>query len=129
MLINAAYNDLGFPRLSVDDAHAIEQALAHLESLGHERIGIVLGPADHVPSIRKLEAYRRARGEHEDLVEHTIFSIEGGLAAATRLLGRGATGVVCAVDILALGVIRQARRAGLIVPGDLSPSSASTTRP
>jgi LacI family repressor for deo operon, udp, cdd, tsx, nupC, and nupG len=120
VLINAAYNDLGFPRVSVDDAHAIEQALAHLESLGHERIGIVLGPADHVPSIRKLEAYRRARGEHEDLVEHTIFSIEGGLAAATRLLGRGATGVVCASDILALGVIRQARRAGLIVPGDLS---------
>jgi len=120
VLINAAYNDLGFPRVSVDDAHAIEQALAHLESLGHQKIGIVLGPADHVPSIRKLEAYRRVRGEQQDLVEHTIFSIEGGLVAATRLLGRGATGVVCASDILALGVIRQARRAGLDVPGDIS---------
>jgi len=120
VLINAAYNDLGFPRVSVDDAHAIEQALAHLESLGHERIGIVLGPADHVPSIRKLEAYRRARAENEALVEHTIFSIEGGLAAGKRLLARGATGVVCASDILALGAIRQARRAGLEVPGDVS---------
>ena len=120
VLINAAYNDLGFPRVSVDDAHAIEQALAHLESLGHERIGIVLGPADHVPSIRKLEAYRRARAENEALVEHTIFSIEGGLAAGKRLLARGATGVVCASDILALGAIRQARRAGLDVPGDVS---------
>jgi LacI family transcriptional regulator, repressor for deo operon, udp, cdd, tsx, nupC, and nupG len=119
VLINAAYEDLGFPRVAVDDAHATEQALAHLESLGHDRIGLVVGPADHVPSIRKLEAYRRARGGPE-LVEHTLFSLEGGLMAATRLLRREVTAVVCASDILALGVIRQARRAGLDVPGDLS---------
>jgi LacI family repressor for deo operon, udp, cdd, tsx, nupC, and nupG len=121
VLINAAYEDLGFPRVSVDDAHAIEQALAHLEALGHEQVGIVLGPPDHVPSIRKLEAYRRARSDREELVEHTMFSIQGGVAAASRLIKRTpATAVVCASDILALGVIRQARRAGLDVPGDLS---------
>ena len=120
VLINAAYEDLGFPRVSVDDAHAIEQALAHLETLGHERIGIVLGPADHVPSIRKLDAYRQARGGAEELVEHTMFSIQGGVVAARRLVDRGVTGVVCASDVLALGVIRHARRAGLDVPGDLS---------
>ena len=120
VLINAAYEDLGFPRVSADDAHAIEQALAHLEALGHERIGIVLGPPDHVPSIRKLDAYRRARGDGEALVEHTMFSIQGGVAAAKRLINRDATAIVCASDILALGVIRRARRAGLDVPGDLS---------
>jgi len=120
VLINAAYEDLGFPRVSVDDAHAIEQALAHLEALGHERIAIVLGPADHVPSMRKLDAYRRARGDREALVEHTMFSIEGGLAAANRLMKRDVTAVVCASDVLALGVIRRARRAGLSVPGDIS---------
>ncbi len=120
VLINAAYEDLGFPRVSVDDAHAIEQAFAHLEDLGHEQIGIVLGPTDHVPSIRKLDAYRRVRGEGEELVEHTMFSIQGGVAAARRLIDRGVTAVVCASDILALGVIQQARRVGLDVPGDLS---------
>jgi LacI family transcriptional regulator, repressor for deo operon, udp, cdd, tsx, nupC, and nupG len=120
VLINAAYEDLGFPRVSVDDAHAIEQALAHLEALGHERIGIVLGPHDHVPSIRKLEAYRRARSDPDALVEHTIFSIQGGVVAAQRLIKRDATAIVCASDILALGAIRQAHRAGFDVPGDLS---------
>jgi LacI family transcriptional regulator, repressor for deo operon, udp, cdd, tsx, nupC, and nupG len=120
VLINAAYGNLGFPRVAVDDAHAIEQALAHLESLGHERIGIVLGPSDHVPSIRKLEAYLRERGEREAFVEHTMFSIQGGVAAAKRLVQRDVTGVVCASDILALGVIRQARRADLEVPGHVS---------
>ena len=120
VLINAAYEDLGFPRVSVDDAHAIEQALGHLEALGHERIGIVLGPSDHVPSMRKLDAYRRARGDGDGLVEHAMFSIQGGVGAAKRLIDGGATAVVCASDILALGVIRQARRAGIDVPGDLS---------
>jgi len=120
VLINAAYGDLGFPRVSVDDAHAIEQALSHLESLGHQRIGIVLGPPDHVPSIRKLDAYRAARRDGEELVHHTMFSIQGGVASAKRLIDQGATAVVCASDILALGVIRQARRAGLEVPADIS---------
>jgi LacI family transcriptional regulator, repressor for deo operon, udp, cdd, tsx, nupC, and nupG len=104
----------------VDDANAIEQALAHLESLGHERIGIVLGPSDHVPSIRKLEAYRRVRGDREALVEHTMFSLQGGVAAGSRLIERGATAAVCASDVLALGVIRHAHRSGLDVPGDVS---------
>src|SRR5437763_10971219 len=43
VLINAAVEHLGFPAVSTDDAVAIEQAFAHLRSLGHQRIGIVLG--------------------------------------------------------------------------------------
>src|SRR5690606_15183085 len=43
-----------------------------------------------------------------------------GHAAAARLIGRGVTAVVCASDLLALGTIRAARRAGLSVPGDVS---------
>src|SRR5439155_22709283 len=35
VLVNAAYDDLGFPRISVDDRSAVEQAFAHLRSLGH----------------------------------------------------------------------------------------------
>jgi DNA-binding LacI/PurR family transcriptional regulator len=120
VLINAAYEDLGFPRVSVDDAHAIEQALDHLDALGHERVGAILGPPDHVPSLRKLEAYRRCRRRDDELVEHTMFSLQGGVAAARRLLDRGATGIVCASDVLALGAIRHVHRAGLGVPGDVS---------
>jgi len=99
VLINAAYDDLGFPRVWADDAHAIEQALAHLEALGHDRIGIVLGPPDHVPSTRKLDAYVRARGNGEALVEHTMFSMQGGVAAAKRLINRGVTAIVCAIQL------------------------------
>ncbi len=49
-----------------------------------------------------------------------MFSIESGQAAATRLIKRGITGIVCASDPLALGAIRAARRSGRSVPTDLS---------
>jgi DNA-binding LacI/PurR family transcriptional regulator len=119
VLVNAAVDDLGFPRVSVDDAHAVDQALGHLASLGHERIGLVLGPADHMPSARKMHAYE-ARFPTGDLVERTMFSMEGGHAAAARLVKRGVTAMVCASDLLALGAIRAVRRMGRTVPGDVS---------
>ncbi len=123
VLVNAAYDDLGFPRISVDDRSAVEQAFTHLRSLGHERIGMVLGPQDHVPSARKLSAYEDlcARyGTAPDLVERGMFSMEGGQAAGTRLLRHGASGVICASDVMALGVVRAARRDSLSVPEDVS---------
>jgi DNA-binding LacI/PurR family transcriptional regulator len=127
VLVNAAAEHLDFPRVSTDDAVAMEQAYGHLASLGHERIGLIIGPPDHVPSRRKLAAFlatAKAAGRADDvagdLVERTMFSLEGGHAAATRLIGHGATGIVCASDPLALGAIRAARRAGLSVPADVS---------
>ena len=125
VLVNAAAEHLDFPRVSTDDAVAMEQAYGHLASLGHERIGLILGPPDHVPSRRKLAAFEAVAeaggGAHvAELVERTMFSLEGGHAAATRLIRHGATGIVCASDPLALGAIRAARRAGLSVPADVS---------
>ncbi|MGW4549338.1 LacI family DNA-binding transcriptional regulator [Streptomyces violaceorubidus] len=125
VLINASIENLDFPCIACDDAVAVEQSWRHLASLGHERIGLVLGPSDHVPSRRKLAAARetaRAAGTElpEEFVERAMFSLEGGQAAATRLLERGVTGIICASDPLALGAIRAARRHGHHVPHDVS---------
>ncbi len=119
VLVNAAAEHLDFPRVSTDDAVSMEQAYAHLAYLGHERIGLILGPPDHVPSRRKLETFERL-SPTADLVERTRFSLEGGRAAAARLLARDVTAIICASDPLALGAIRAARRAGLAVPNDVS---------
>src|SRR6202046_5440257 len=123
VLVNAAVDNLDFPCVSTDDRTAAGQAFRHLASLGHERIGLVVGPEDHMPSRHQLAAcpddVQRA-----DLtvapVEHTLFSIEGGQAAATRMLRQQVTGIICASDVLALGAIRAVRRAGLDVPGAVS---------
>ncbi|MDW4918300.1 LacI family DNA-binding transcriptional regulator [Streptomyces californicus] len=122
VLMNAAIAGLDFPCVACDDAVAVEQAWRHLVSLGHERIGLVLGPADHVPSRRRLEAARLIAGDLlvDEFVERSIFSLEGGQAAASRLLDQGVTGIVCASDPLALGAVRAVRRRGLRVPDDVS---------
>jgi DNA-binding LacI/PurR family transcriptional regulator len=136
VLFNAAIDNLDFPCVSTDDMTAAGQAYTHLASLGHQRIGLVVGPEDHMPSRRKLAAFSelagrgyaaasragagKADGDQSPPVEHALFSLEGGQAATTRLLRHGITGVICGSDVLALGAIRAVRRAGLSVPGDVS---------
>jgi LacI family transcriptional regulator, repressor for deo operon, udp, cdd, tsx, nupC, and nupG len=124
VLLNAGIDHLDFPRVSCDDTVAVEQGVGHLRSLGHERIGMVLGPPDHVPSRRKLDAFRAvldARDSAIDsVVEHTLFSIEGGQVAAGKLIDRGVTGILCASDLLALGSVRAARRRDRSVPEQVS---------
>ena len=123
VLINAAVENLGFPCVATDDASAAVQAFTHLSALGHDRIGLVLGPEDHMPSRRKLAAFTEAAdraGITAAPVEHALYSLESGQAATARMLRQGVTGLICASDVLALGAIRAVRRAGLSVPGDVS---------
>jgi DNA-binding LacI/PurR family transcriptional regulator len=122
VVTNAPISGLGVPTVSTDDAVAVEQAWGHLTQLGHERIGLLLGPRDHMPSRRKLDAARRLAGGElpAELVAHSQYSLEAGQAGATRLLGAGVTAIICASDPLALGAIRAVKRAGLSVPADVS---------
>ncbi|WP_329181627.1 LacI family DNA-binding transcriptional regulator [Streptomyces sp. NBC_01477] len=124
---------LGFPQVSTDDVAAVQQAYAHLTSLGHTRIGLLVGPADHSPSRRKAAAFttlahhhnhNQSRAKHTTTdthpIGHALFSFEGGQAVATELLATGITALICGSDVLALGAIRAARRQGLTVPHHLS---------
>jgi len=125
VLINASIETLPFPQVSCDDEVAVEQAMGHLISLSHTRLGVLLGPEDHVPSERKLRAARMVAERASlslaaDQIVHSAYSLEAGQAATNRLLKEGVTGIVCASDPLALGAIRAVRRAGLRVPQDVS---------
>ncbi|WP_232663079.1 LacI family DNA-binding transcriptional regulator [Pseudonocardia sp. TRM90224] len=125
VLVNAAVEGLGHPQVACDDGAAVEQAFGHLTALGHERIGLLLGPPDHVPSQRKLAGFAAAsarvgRAVDPELIDNAMFSLESGQASMMRLLEHGVTGVICASDPLALGAIRAARRRGLHVPRDVS---------
>jgi DNA-binding LacI/PurR family transcriptional regulator len=77
-----------------------------------------------VPSRRKSEAFGKlvagAGLESAGLVEHTMFTVEGGQLAASLLIERDATAAIFGSDILALGGVKAVRRAGLSVPGDFS---------
>ncbi|MGI5468394.1 LacI family DNA-binding transcriptional regulator [Streptomyces sp. CA-132043] len=128
VLINGYNAHVQAPFVSPDDRAAARMAVTHLAALGHTRIGLAVGPSRYVPSRRKAEGFAAAMeelfglsgGEAEQLVQHTLFSVEGGHAAAAALLDAGCTGVVCGSDLMALGVVRAARQRGIAVPGQLS---------
>ncbi len=126
VLVNGYADDVEAPYVSCDDIASSELAVAHLLALGHTRIGLAVGPERFVPAIRKIAGFRQAMAsvasgvDVEDLIERSLFSVEGGQAAAQRLLERGCTAIVSGSDLMALGAIRAARAMGLSVPGDVS---------
>ncbi|MCA1219957.1 LacI family DNA-binding transcriptional regulator [Streptomyces sp. 8L] len=116
------------PFVSPDDRAAVRLAVTHLVALGHRRVGLAVGPARFVPVIRKTGAFVEAVGEllgqpeeeAEKLIGRSLFTLEGGQAAASALLDAGCTALVCASDMMALGAIRAVRQRGLEVPRDVS---------
>jgi DNA-binding LacI/PurR family transcriptional regulator len=126
VLVNGYVDGVDAPFISNDDVTSMELTVAHLVALGHRSIGLVVGPARFVPVIRKVTGFRNALRHHlgvddvEKLVEYSLFSVEGGAAAACRLLDAGCTAVVCGSDLMALGAIRSVRQRRLDVPRDVS---------
>ena len=97
MLVNGWLGGVDAPFVSNDDVASMDLAVNHLVQLGHTEIGLALGPERYTPVIRKVQGFRAAMREHlgvepahlERLVTHTVFSLEGGAAAAGRLISRG----------------------------------------
>jgi DNA-binding LacI/PurR family transcriptional regulator len=126
VLVNGYVDGVDAPFISNDDVTSMELAVAHLVSLAHTRIGLAVGPRRYVPVIRKIQGFAQAMRSQlgvedpAEFIECSLFSVEGGQAAGARLLERRCTAVVCGSDMMALGVIRAVRAAGLGVPGEVS---------
>ncbi|MFJ8824964.1 LacI family DNA-binding transcriptional regulator [Streptomyces sp. NPDC102467] len=129
VLVDGFSSAVAAPFISPDDRAAARLAVTHLVSLGHTRIGLALGPRRFVPVQRKIEGFVRAMKEllalspdevERDLVQHSLYTLEGGQAAAAALLDRGCTAVICASDMMALGAVRAVRERGMDVPTDVS---------
>jgi len=128
VMINGFAEGVEAPFISCDERAASELAVSHLAALGHRRIGLISGPDRFLPVQRKLTGFRAAMArltgatneEMDALVSLSLFGVEGGAAAAGRLIDREVTAIVCGSDLMALGAIREARSRGLRVPEDLS---------
>lgn len=114
--------------VAVDDIKGGELAAAHLIEMGHRRIGFVNGPTSIRQCADRRRGVRRALKaggvDPEDLVEITVESLnaEGGERAVTELMAlrRRPTAILCANDLMALGVMRTLRASGLSIPDDIA---------
>lgn len=125
VVVNGRPPTLGLPAITVDHVAAAQQGVAHLASLGHERIGLTTGPQRFIPTQELVDGYRAGLAAaglegRDGWISQTLYGIEGGHAAAVPLLDDGVTGILCASDQMALGSIRAVKERGWSVPHDVS---------
>ena len=114
--------------VGADDLRGGELAMGHLLALGHERIGYITSASHVWPTDERREGMlMAARKEgisddvlHDISVEH--LNVAHGRDAGERILGirPRPTAVICANDLVALGVLQVMIRHGVRVPDDMA---------
>src|SRR3954447_17106723 len=119
--------DERIPSVSAAHMSGADQAMRHLLSLGHRRIGAITGPPGWVATEDRRRGYRAALGSagipfDPELEVEADFEISEGAEAAGSLLDirRPPTAVFAFNDNIAIGTMRAARDRGLRIPEDLS---------
>ena len=121
----------GAPEVSVDNRAGIAKMVEELVSLGHRRIAFMCGPHSLYVARERLAGYKRGLAEagialDERLIIDTGFSAEAGARAIDELLamhtepGTDFSAILCANDLLALGVLQRLHEHGIEVPRDVS---------
>jgi LacI family transcriptional regulator len=107
-----------------DDRLGGELAMRHLLALGHERVGYVTSASHVWPTDERRAGALAAGNRGARLVDITVgeASVADGRDAGERLLALQPrpTAVICANDLLALGVLQVLVRHGLRVPDDMA---------
>lgn len=110
-----------------DDAVGIGEAVRYLADLGFRDVGFVSGPDGRSPGTVRLAAFRAA-AQALDLtvldswIAHTSFTRDGGFTAGRSILGLAdrPRAILCANDLIAIGVLDAARATDLTVPDDVA---------
>lgn len=124
----------GVPNVGVTDWRGAHDAVEHLLSLGHRRIGIISGRPHSPAGGARLHGYRSALHEagleyDSSLVRTTDFDFDESVTATTDLLSipQRPTAIFATSDAQALGVLEAARALKISVPEELSVVSFDDT--
>ena len=118
----------GIPFVDVDNVGAAKQAVEHLISLGHRRIGMITNaPLAYTAARDRLVGYRHALEEAgltctQDLVRTGDFREESGVRAMNDLLdlAQPPTAVFVASDLVTFGAMMAIKQRGLTIPDDVA---------
>ena len=111
----------------IDNAHAASQAVRKLTSLGHRKIGIVLGSPNLYTTGQRLSGYLNALREAgispaDDYIRYGDYTMDGGYQAVRTLLELPdrPTALFVTNFEMTLGTMLALQHAGVRVPQDLS---------
>lgn len=127
VLLNGFLPEIADRCISLDNEHGGYVATKSLLERGHRQIAYVSGPHWKVDSFKRLSGHKRALTEFgievdEQLIFEGDFEEASGRQAMNHFLKLGVsfTGVICANDEMAGGVMDTARTHGLKIPDDVS---------
>jgi LacI family transcriptional regulator len=119
--------------VGVDHSAAIGDLLAHLGGRGRRHLAFVGSDTSVSSSWERQQAFARLATKWDPNAPHRVlvgnFSIEWGRAAAATIVDEWpeVDGVVCADDLIALGVIQELNRRGIDVPGTVAVTGFDNT--
>lgn len=113
--------------IRVDHERGVYQATKYLLDLGHRHVTYLAGPRHLTTTQLRLRGFETALAERSltDATEviYGSYTMEAGRLWAQRFLEnleRGPTAVICANDLVALGVHRTLTENGIVIPNFLS---------
>jgi len=119
--------DIQYPRITATNVSGAYEGTKYLIDLGHERIGFITGLMDLGCSQDRLDGFTRAMDGaglvvDPSLVGNGSFTRVSGELIARDWLARNErpTAIFASNDEMALGVMDEAERLGISVPGELS---------
>lgn len=127
VLISDYQGRLQADQIQTNDGQGMADAVRHLAERGIAEIGFISGPDGRSPGALRLTSFRAAAQAlavevAENWIEHVAFSREGGHEAGRRLLSlpHRPRAIMCANDVIAVGLIDAVRELGLTIPDDLA---------
>jgi LacI family transcriptional regulator len=114
-----------WPYVAATDFQGAADMTRYLLTLGHRRIGYVIGPAEQKAAKDRFSGYRSALAEgglvfDPDLVAQGDDHFEAGFKAAQKVLAARPTAIFCNNDEMAAGANAAVFESGLRVPDDVS---------
>jgi LacI family transcriptional regulator len=116
-----------FPSIGFDNADAIRRSIGHMLQLGHREFVFLSGPqSNNDRQATRIEAFNAAllcEGvDPNGRVIECDYAVRRGSEALRQIRNERpeTTCVICSSDILAIGVLHEARRLKLRIPEDLS---------
>lgn len=123
VLADHLFTDAPYPFVGSDNRGGAQAAARLALDHGHRRIAILAGPAEVWTAEQRLAGYLDELAR-EGMAPATVvrgdYRVPSGRQAAAAILESGATTVLAANDLMAIGLIQTCLQAGVRIPGDLS---------
>ncbi|WP_404802332.1 DNA-binding transcriptional regulator CytR [Brenneria izbisi] len=127
VMANEFAPELELPTVHIDNLTAAFEAVHYLHQLGHQRIACIAGPENMPLSQYRLQGYVQALRRSGISIDNQYiirgdFTYETGLNGLITLMKHPLppSAIFCHSDIMALGVLSQAKKMGLDIPRDIS---------